>query len=887
MSINRGSEWRKWDLHIHSPLTHSTANKYKELDISEFCNKVVNKNISVIGLTNYFYITEDEYNRITNEFNGRCTVIPNIEFRVADKSKKSDYINLHILFNPKLEIKNILKTLARVPLHNEDNKYCCPEDIENLGSVENVSIEFDNLITQLNKDFTIIDDFIIGLPYNGYGGFKPDNKNRNVSMAYKYDSKSHFIFGNNSIKKQFLEERLYENTNGKEGGIKKVSTPKAVIQASDSHTKEDICSKYTWIKAKPTFEGLRQIIYEPEERVQISNSKPDDKFGYNLIDYIQFKDSNDKLFSTHKIYLNPNLNAVIGGKSTGKSNLLRKTAQKIDIDEFKKDNNTIDWITQDVYIKWNSGDDTEKKILYIPQSYLIKDLEKGEKNIANIIETSLKGDSNRKVLYENIETEQNNIRISINSELDKLFENGRIEKNKIDEIKSIGSKDGLEEEIKKLKEDNTNLLKELKIEEDEILGYNKQNELISEKQKSISNNEKDIEILKNKIAHFKLKNFSVLFSNEDLINDLELKKQLNEEHNKIISEAYNKLIELLESKREIILTQNSKLEQEINSIKQDLEPIQQKLKKQNLIKEITCKIEETEKKLKEVEVLQKEVNAKKESSEKIIEEIFVKFDKYHSVKTDFIKNFTFNEDNLKIGYKLKFNDTSIYDWLRDYIVNNKTSYLSSLEPSLKEYKFDENYERFRKYINVLFKEALEDKIPFKGGYNKLSFVKGLLDDWFKVKPVMEYDGDKIEQMSDGKKAFVLLKLLVNIDNSKYPILIDQPEDSLDNRSIYKELTSYLKEKKKQRQIIIVTHNANLVVGADAENIIIANQHGTSNENKDNIKFDYVNGALEESKSFDEHEKIELNKRGIKEHICEILEGGVDAFKKREQKYSIK
>ena len=139
-------------------------------------------------------------------------------------------------------------------------------------------------------------------------------------------------------------------------------------------------------------------------------------------------------------------------------------------------------------------------------------------------------------------------------------------------------------------------------------------------------------------------------------------------------------------------------------------------------------------------------------------------------------------------------------------------------------------------------------------------------------------------MSEGKKAFVILKLLLDFSKKECPILLDQPEDSLDNRAIYVELVEYIKAKKKKRQIIIVTHNPNLVVGADSENVIVANQHGNNSENRDEIKFQYLNGSLETSKKRDKDNPIILESQGIREHVCEILEGGDDAFKKREAKY---
>jgi energy-coupling factor transporter ATP-binding protein EcfA2 len=128
---------------------------------------------------------------------------------------------------------------------------------------------------------------------------------------------------------------------------------------------------------------------------------------------------------------------------------------------------------------------------------------------------------------------------------------------------------------------------------------------------------------------------------------------------------------------------------------------------------------------------------------------------------------------------------------------------------------------------------------------------------------------------------------LEFSDKKCPILIDQPEDSLDNRAIYNELVQYIKKKKKERQIILVTHNANVVVNADAEEVIVANQHGEDSKNTNDIKFEYVSGSLENTFPKNDSAPTVLHSQGIREHVCEILEGGTEAFKRREGKYGIK
>ena len=96
----------------------------------------------------------------------------------------------------------------------------------------------------------------------------------------------------------------------------------------------------------------------------------------------------------------------------------------------------------------------------------------------------------------------------------------------------------------------------------------------------------------------------------------------------------------------------------------------------------------------------------------------------------------------------------------------------------------------------------------------------------------------------------------------------------------------IRKKKQNRQIIIVSHNANLVVATDSENVIVANQQGQSASNRTYAsKFEYVNGPLE--MSFDRSADVtlsELQAKGIKEHVCDILEGGMEAFHNRESRY---
>ena len=120
-------------------------------------------------------------------------------------------------------------------------------------------------------------------------------------------------------------------------------------------------------------------------------------------------------------------------------------------------------------------------------------------------------------------------------------------------------------------------------------------------------------------------------------------------------------------------------------------------------------------------------------------------------------------------------------------------------------------------------------------------------------------------MSPGTQTNILMEYIVSKD-TKLPLLIDQPEDNIDNETIYTKLTTWFRKLRLKRQVIVVTHDANVVINADADNVIIANKKSDNN-------FTYDYGALEYG--------------NILNRISVILDGGVEAVERRLKKYGRK
>lgn len=183
------------------------------------------------------------------------------------------------------------------------------------------------------------------------------------------------------------------------------------------------------------------------------------------------------------------------------------------------------------------------------------------------------------------------------------------------------------------------------------------------------------------------------------------------------------------------------------------------------------------------------------------------------------------------------------------------------------------------------------RIALNRGYTARDAAVDVLGTTEDIRFTAELDGDRIggfsrSSMTPGKQALFALTLILNESQEPWPLLIDQPEDDLDSRSIYDTIVPYLIERKRERQIIMVSHNANLVIGADAEVVVVANRHGVDRPDKDDRVFEYLSGSLKHTQALNKDSPTVLGRFGIREHACEILDGGEEAFQKRRQRYNI-
>jgi len=137
--------------------------------------------------------------------------------------------------------------------------------------------------------------------------------------------------------------------------------------------------------------------------------------------------------------------------------------------------------------------------------------------------------------------------------------------------------------------------------------------------------------------------------------------------------------------------------------------------------------------------------------------------------------------------------------------------------------------------------------------------------FLKPRYTLLFQDTQIEQLSPGQRGALLLIFYLLVDKGRNPIILDQPEENLDNETVVSLLVPVLSEAKKRRQIIMVTHNPNLAVVCDAEQVIYS-----SFDRKNASKIKYVSGAIENPV--------------INKHVVNVLEGTKPAFNNRRIKY---
>lgn len=954
MNCEKGSVWRKWDLHLHTPSSYDYDNK--GITNEDFVQMLKSKGIEAAAITDHHLIDVERIKKLQELGGNDLTIFPGIELRSELGGKESihfigifpedcniDYVWFQLQAELKIGPHHMKgKTDESIYVHIMDSA----KVIHNLGGIVTV-----------------------------HAGKKSNGIER-ISNAE--------IFKQN-LKKE-LVGRIDVLEIGKISDVKdyqnivfpNIEKELPIIICSDNHNiKNYMMRENCWIKADTTFLGLCHAMKEPKDRIfigdipeklqRISNNKT--KYIRSI--RIQKKENAkvDEIWFNNEIQISPELVAIIGNKGNGKSaladviGLIGNTKQHRSFsflcDKKFRDPKNNKAKNFKVQLVWENGsyndksldeniDETNPELVkYIPQNFL----ETVCNEISNIEETDFDKEL-KKVIFSHIQSSD-----KLGKEtLDEIISHKNEEaSNQINIFKQDLYK--LNEEIKLLEQQsqidykkeliNLILLKKKELEAHEISKPSevqrpendpqkqkeiiKLNQKIEHEKKMLQKVSKKINVLEKVLLSLNLKitngnklvgkigifkhQFDSLKKDSELVLEsiglrLEniVKLEINEEP---LEEKIKKYLRL-KGKVEFLLNPDNA--NSLIALKKEIETSVEKFKikldepNREYQKYITS-IEEWNKKRKFIEGDKSTIGSLKYYEEKHknlqyipqrldelktqrinkTKEIYAKIlnlaESYKELYAPVQKFITFHplaKNKFQLKFEVNITNIGFQDGFFDIISHGTAGTFYGVEEGRKKLQDIINSCDFRKEEGLVeFINEVMDSLFFNKKDNNApvdiqkllrkdkditeiyNFIYSL--DYLIPKYELRMGDKELHQLSPGERGALLLMFYLLVDKNDVPLIIDQPEENLDNQTVFELLVPCIKETKKLRQVFIVTHNPNLAVVCDAEQIIYAKL-----EKDNNYKMSYISGAIENPI--------------VNKLIVDVLEGTRPAFDNRDSKY---
>ncbi len=913
--LNRGSEWRKWDLHIHTPFSHTS--EYAGATEDEKWNNFIEgleklpKDIKVIGINDYLFL--DGYKKVIDYKNsGRLKnldlILPVVEFRLNEfvGNEQLKKINYHIIFAEQsiLDIEIIeaqflscFRSSCNLDVNNAGGTTwggvvtkeslidfgkkiyeATPEDKRE--SNNHFEIGFNNISYSLDKlkeclgEIKEPNTYLRGKYIKAIGKSEWEDFRWTGSPADKKDviNNAHVVFSASpsaeqanknidSLKNQSVNCRLLHCSDAHT--IKQIQDEDVVKIDFSNTSPKDLGHCFTWIKGGASFETLRQVVADYENRVLIQERNPSESKNSSpelFIDRMEYKQG----VENHTVYFNKDINSVIGKRGAGKSVLLKHIAFNVLGEQEQPDVKEIAKL-QDFKIHWCDDTSENKFVEYIPQNYLStityedgRDYDKRDE--------MLKARLFNNDLFKNADTSKtdavNSIELKINAKVKEVLSVHRQVIDTTIQLKPLGKAEDKDSAIK-IKQEEIDKLGKIDIAGEDIKNQTKYSSEIESLIKEIKLLEQDIQVINTIDSDVSF----ITVDNEAFFGLSQTTLELIEKHiEKLSAQEIKAYLKKLSTD---LTTKTSAKKDRKATVEKDLEPITKKLQQNKTIEKILKEINKLGEEKKEIEKLEKFINESKQKEEGIVGEIA---DLYLSFKgkiegivqtlKDAFDNFTF----ITFDFTVSYSEDEYKSRFFDVYIDGRSG------ERFKKF-FDERRDFNKTEITQVIKDIIIDastaKLKTAGG-DKESALVALLSCRYDIdftKSVKYKNGGGLvdfENMTGGQKAMALLDLIFNLSKSGYPIIIDQPENDIDVSGISNDLRKLVLDQKERRQVIVATHSPNLLLLTDTENVIVA-------ENETNT-IKYHNSGIEN--------------RQIQDDIVTILEGGEDALKKRMQKLNI-
>lgn len=934
---DKGAHFHKCDFQVHTPrdLNWKGARPKTESERHEYAQEFVaacrNKGLDAVAITDHhdlclFKYIREAADQETDEA-GKClppekrlTVYPGMELTLAVPCQALLILDADF---PVDLLPQVVLALSVIPAPDDDIQHAPIQRLEHLKTLQ-------ELYDELNKKEFLRDRFIV-FPHVGESGNSTLLRSGFAAQYKNMPCVGGFIDG--SITKHGKGNRDILNGRNKDYGNKAI----AVFQTSDNRDRNysDLGAHVTWVKwARPSAEALRQACLARHSR--IAHTEP--RLPVNRITRVEV--SNSKFLGPLVLDFNPQYNAIIGGRGTGKSTILEymrwalcdqppsssESAGEELADYQRRRQSLIEGTllpldaVVDIYFLLNgvshivrrkaSGELT-LKIGETPFQLCT------EQNIRELLPIRAYSQKQLSAVGARLDELRRFVHAPIQGELDSYQEriaalgiDLRAGFDKLTRHRSLQEeiaaheieRRSLNEQIAKLRSS----LRGLSPEDQEIIA---RHSVYESESRIIQSLERDANAAKQALASAsaELKHLPTPIDTRSASESGQLLQSAHDAFSTWISAVQATIVAAHEAFADPV-TDNA-LAQYFSGVSEWRERREEHRKKYEEAKQRAVAHEETLRQIQALESRLAELNETADTKERQLARLgdptaaFVtmrsEWKSVHRARADLLERqcaelTSISKSRLKAVLKRATDIAPLAERLKQLLKGTKTrgeridnlveQIASSADPL-------ESWHALLDELQALAWVRIEDEavtsLPAAPRLDNAGFTPKekmalarqiqppawldlLLFD-LKDLPIFQYqvradDFLSFENASPGQQATALLSILLLQDGP--PLLIDQPEDDL-NMKIINDIVETLWQAKTHRQVIFTSHNANLVVNGDAELIICCDYRTTATESGGQIK---CAGAIDVP---------EINRE-----IADVMEGGVDAFKLRYQKYGL-
>ncbi|WP_223300977.1 TrlF family AAA-like ATPase [Xanthomonas citri] len=986
--MERGSEWRRWEPHVHAPGT-VLNDQFGPNAWDEYLKRLEEASpaIEALGVTDYYLL--DSYEAVLSyrsqgRLQGIGFVFPNIEVRL-DVAAKTGFVNAHLLVNPTSanHLEEIKRFMGRLDFAAYGDRFHCNrDDLIRLGRCADASIvddiaalrhgatqfkvSFDRLKQAYKDSDWAKENVLIAVAGASGDGTSGLNQASDTTIRREIEKFAHLIFSSSPAQREFW---LGQKVLGRDGIIATYGACKPCLHGSDAHALNVVGqptgNRYSWIKGNPEFDALRQACINPEGRAYVGEQPPSSAMPSHVICHLSIQGTG--CFQTPEIPLNNGLVAIVGARGSGKTALADIIAAGCDAIPVAgwdaNENASASFLVRarsllgeaKVTLTWGGGaketrglshHDSESEVTFAKARYL------SQQFVEELCSASGASDGLvreiERVVFQSHEPSQTDFANDFNELRDQrtlhLKQARQREELAIAQLSdTIGAELEKEASISTL---STSVQQKRKVIADYTVDRGKLT--LKGTQEQVERH-RDIsavaQTLRAKIQNFsnQRRAFLALQGEVDATRRSgapEMLRQLRARHlaSGMDDAQWDAFLLIHKGSVEKDLqgyvtwadTEIAKLkgappppmDPAVAYIGADadlstlpLAVIEAEMARlaaffssdQLTQKQFTTLTERINKEQAALTALEQRLTDAKEAPnrrrslqadreaayERAFQAIIDEQSALEQLYAPLLAKLASSSGTLgKLGFSVR-RIADVDTWAleaEEALLDRRKSgpfYGVSTFTKVARSAFLDVWEKgtaadIRAAMTAFMASHLKDLLShapigqdqqeeFRAWSKR--FARWLFStDHLRIRYEITYDGVDIRKLSPGTRGIVLLLLYLALDEADdRPLIIDQPEENLDPKSVFDELVSLFVLAKSNRQVIMVTHNANLVINTDADQVIIANSNHDGSGGLPKIS--YQSGGLESA--------------SIRKAVCDILEGGESAFKERARRLRVR